>query len=320
MTIEAIGLEKHFPIRSRILRRTIGRVRAVDGVDLTVSPGDAVGIVGESGCGKSTLGRLLVRLIEPTGGKLRFDGEETRRLSAAGARAFRQKVQIVFQNPFASLDSRLNIGETLRQPLSVHRRPGDHRAMAAQALERVGLSAGDLGRYPHAFSGGQRQRIAIARALMLEPDVIVCDEVTSALDVSVQAQIIDLLDTLRRDSGVALVFISHDLSVVERLCDRIIVMYLGRVMEAAKTPALFDAPAHPYTQALLGAVPVPDPVVQRARKPVRLQGAVPSPTDPPPGCPFHTRCPQVFDRCRAERPSMTRVAPDSQAACFLHQD
>ena len=314
--LEARNLKQHFPIRAGILRREVGHVRAVDGIDIAVAARETIGIVGESGCGKSTLGRLLVRLLEPTGGSLFFEGRDTRKFKRSDHLKFCRNVQIIFQNPYASLDSRLTVGRIIGQPLQVHRIPGDHRMQVERLLEMVGLNPQDYGRYPHEFSGGQRQRIAIARAIALSPQIIVCDEATSALDVSIQAQIINLLKELQREVGMALVFISHDLAVVERISDRVMVMYLGRAVELSDAKSVYRHPAHPYTHALLSAIPVPDPKVEKERRRVVLRGQVPSAAAPPEGCNFSTRCPRATDRCRREDPSLEPISQTHLAACF----
>ncbi|MBM3492102.1 MAG: ATP-binding cassette domain-containing protein [Alphaproteobacteria bacterium] len=300
--LEVQGLTKHFPISSGILQTTTGWVRAVDGVDIAVQSGETLGLVGESGCGKSTLGRLIVRLQTPTAGSIRFNGAEIAGLGEAAMFPFRRELQIVFQDPYSALNPRMRIGELLGEPLRIHRKV---RGAALDRevrglLEAVGLPAAAATRYPHEFSGGQRQRIGIARALALRPKLIVCDEPVSALDVSIQAQIVNLLQDLQERFGLSYLFISHDLSVVRHVSDRIAVMYLGRIVEQAPAEALFRRPLHPYTRALMAAAPAPDPRVTVMVAP--LEGNVPSAAAPPPGCHFHTRCPYAADICRREPP------------------
>jgi len=290
--LEVRGLTKHFPIRHGPFARARGHVRAVDGVSFDLWRGETLGLVGESGCGKSTTGRALLRLFEPTAGEVRFDGQDVLALDRAGLRALRRRVQIVFQDPVGSLNPRLSVGAMLEEALTVHGLGlPNRRDRAVELLERVGLSADHIDRYPHEFSGGQRQRLGIARALSVEPDFLVLDEPVSALDVSVQAQVINLLQDLQAELGLTYLFIAHDLAVVEHVSDRVAVMYLGRIVELAEAGALYAHPRHPYTRALLSAVPRPDPVGRESRSRIVLEGDVPSPIDPPPGCPFHPRCP-----------------------------
>ncbi len=281
-----------------------GQLRAVDGASLTVAAGETLGVVGESGCGKSTLARLILRLVEPSDGSIMFDGADVRALSSPGLRRLRRHMQLIFQDPFASLDPRLKVGSIIGEPLAVHGvgNRAERRQMVADLLERVGLGADAASRYPHEFSGGQRQRIGIARAIALKPKLVIADEPVSALDVSIQSQILNLLVELRREMGLAYIFISHDLSVVEYISNRVAVMYLGRIVEMADAKALYAAPAHPYTQALISAIPVPDPKSRGAR--INLKGEMPSPEAPPPGCHFHPRCPLADDRCAAEVPEL----------------
>jgi oligopeptide/dipeptide ABC transporter ATP-binding protein len=290
--VEVRDLTKHFPVRHGPFGRVRGQVRAVDGVSFDLWRGETLGLVGESGCGKSTTGRALLRLIEPTAGEVRFDGQNVRALDRVALRAVRRRAQIVFQDPVGSLNPRLSVGAMLEEALAVHGLGlPSRRDRAVELLERVGLSADHVDRYPHEFSGGQRQRLGIARALSVEPDFLVLDEPVSALDVSVQAQVINLLQDLQAELGLTYLFIAHDLAVVEHVSDRVAVMYLGRIVELADAASLYREPRHPYTRALLSAVPRPDPVGRESRARIVLEGDVPSPVDPPAGCPFHPRCP-----------------------------
>jgi oligopeptide/dipeptide ABC transporter ATP-binding protein len=315
--LEIEGLKKHFPIKKGFLRRTTGHVFAVDGVSLTIHEGEAVGLVGESGCGKSTVGRVILRLIEPTGGMIRIGGEDIRGLSKSELKPFRRQMQIIFQDPYSSLNPRMSAGDIVGEPLSTHGIASGRKReeMVAKLFDRVGLSRAQMRNFPHQFSGGQRQRIGIARALALNPKLIICDEPVSALDVSIQAQVINLLMDLQRDLGLSYLFISHNLSVVEHITQRIAVMYLGKIVEYADKTTIFTKAAHPYTEALLSAVPVPDPKIRR--KKIVLQGDVPSPVKPPSGCHFHTRCPYVVDRCKVEVPALREIAPRQFVACHL---
>ncbi|MCC8427873.1 dipeptide ABC transporter ATP-binding protein [Reyranella aquatilis] len=312
--LSVTGLTKHFPVkRGIVFQSAVGTVRAVDGLTFDVAPGETLALVGESGCGKSTTGRLVLRLIEATQGTIRFAGRDVRTLSRGALRDLRRDMQIIFQDPYASLNPRLTVGETLAEPLKLHGiATGEAlRRRIDELLGEVGLSAWHALRYPHEFSGGQRQRIGIARALASQPKLIVCDEPVSALDVSIQAQVINLLQDLKAKLGLSYIFIAHDLAVVRHISDRVAVMYLGKIVELAPKRSLFARPRHPYTQALLSAVPVPDPTAQRAR--IRLAGDVPSPLNPPKGCRFHTRCAHAQDRCRQEEP-LLRPLQDGDGA------
>jgi len=316
--LEVNDLKKHFTVRSGLLGAGSARVHAVDGVSFSIAKGETLALVGESGCGKSTVGRCILRLIDVTAGQVVLDGRRIDDLSAGALRPLRRRVQVVFQDPFSSLNPRLKVRDILAEPMrnfGLAKSRADLQARIERLVEMVRLPRDALARWPHEFSGGQRQRIGIARALATEPDLIVCDEAVSALDVSVKAQIVNLLQDIQRELGLALLFISHDLAVVEHMTHRVAVMYLGKIVELGPKRQIFAAPRHPYTEALLSAVPVPDPGASRQR--VILKGDVPSPIDPPSGCRFHTRCPYAFDRCRTEEPKLTPTAGGHYAACHL---
>jgi oligopeptide/dipeptide ABC transporter ATP-binding protein len=315
--LEVEGLCKHFPVRKGLLRRTIGHVYAVDDVSFTIRAGETLGLVGESGCGKTTVGRTILRLIEPTAGTIRLDGHDVTRLGKLELRPFRRQLQIIFQDPFSSLNPRKRAGDIVGEPLKVHGvlAKKARRERVAELFERVGLRRAQMDNFPHQFSGGQRQRIGVARALALNPKLIIGDEPVSALDVSIQAQVINLLMDLQRDLKLSYLFISHNLAVVEHISHRIAVMYLGRIVEHTDKATLFTRPLHPYTEALLAAVPVPDPAIKRTK--LVVQGDVPSPLKPPPGCRFHTRCRYAVERCKIEVPALREVEPGHHVACHL---
>ncbi len=324
MLLEVEGLVKHFPVRAGILRRTVGHVHAVDGVSFAVNSGETLGLVGESGCGKSTLGRTLIHLYPPTEGAIRFQGQDVVRPTGPALRGLRRDMQMIFQDPFDSLNARHTVGEIIEEPLIIHRLGADQerRRRVSELLERVGLPTDSMTRYPHEFSGGQRQRIGIARALALNPKLIICDEPVSALDVSVQAQVLNLLLELQRDLGLTYLFIAHDLAVVKHVSDRIAVMYLGRIVEMGQAQDVYLRPRHPYTRALIAAVPQPD--AAKGWRPEKvLGGEVPSPINPPSGCRFHTRCPFAIDDCRTLSPTL-RELPGAPAghrvACHRADD
>ncbi len=315
--VEVKDLYKYFPIRAGLMSRHVGDVKAVDGVSFSISPGETLGLVGESGSGKTTVGRLLLRLLPVTKGEIRFDGADVLAMNGRDLRHLRRSVQIIFQDPFASLNPRMTVGDTIAEPLRIHDiargKAVDERVQ--DLLKRVGLRAYHANRYPHEFSGGQRQRVGIARALAVDPKFIVCDEPVSALDVSIQAQVINLLEDLQQQFGLTYLFIAHDLSVVRHISTRVAVMYVGKLVEVAVRTALYQNPLHPYTQALLSAIPIPDPKIEQRRKRIVLTGDIPSPVNPPSGCRFHTRCPVAFARCKIEEPPLTQYAPGHFAAC-----
>ena len=314
--LEIRNLQKYFPIRGGILSRVVANVKAVEDVSFTIKPGEVVGLVGESGSGKTTAGRSILRLIEPTDGEVIFNGTDVTKLSKSQMREFRKEMQIIFQDPFASLNPRMTVGDIIGEALTIHNlaKGREKEERVSDLLERVGLSPSHMRRYPHEFSGGQRQRIGIARALAVDPEFIVADEPVSALDVSIQAQVVNLLQDLKEELGLTLLFIAHDLAVVEYISDKVIVMYLGRVMEIAPSKELYANPVHPYTEALLSAVPIPDPTVNRER--VILQGDIPSPINPPSGCVFRTRCPIAIDDCKHVVPPLEEVTPGHFKACI----
>lgn len=316
--LEVTNLKKHFPIKEGFFRREVGSVKAVDGVSFHLKKGETLGLVGESGCGKSTLGRTLIRLYEPTEGQIFFKGQDFCKAKGAELRGLRRHIQMIFQDPFSSLDPRMSIGDILTQPMKIHHlyTPKERLDRARELLETVGLRANQLDRYPHEFSGGQRQRISIARAIALEPDLIIADEPVSALDVSIQAQILNLMKDLQEKFKLTFIFISHDLKVIEHFCDRVSVMYLGRIVETASRDAIYEKPLHPYTQALFSSIPQ----VGFGKKKIKkgLAGEVPSPLHPPDGCHFHPRCVQAKPECRINRPLITEIDPSHEVACWLY--
>jgi len=314
------GLKKYFPITAGIVvQRHVGDVMAVDDVSFHVYKGETLGLVGESGCGKSTAGRTILQLYRPTAGTVEFEGIKLEQLKGEDLRKMRRRMQMIFQDPYASLNPRMTVGRIIAEPLQVHRVGNSNKERQERVeylMDKVGLNPYFINRYPHEFSGGQRQRIGIARALALEPSFIVCDEPISALDVSIQAQVVNLLEELQHDLGLTYLFIAHDLSMVRHICDRVAVMYLGKIVEIAETEELYTNPLHPYTQALLSAVPVPDPEVEAQRKRIILKGDVPTPINPPKGCNFNTRCPVAIDVCHSEDPVLVEVRPEHWAACY----
>jgi oligopeptide transport system ATP-binding protein len=315
--VEVEDLYMYFPVTSGVMRRKIGDVKAVDGVSFNIKKGETLGLVGESGCGKTTTGRCILRLYEPTGGKVTFEGQDLTALNQRNLRSIRRNMQLVFQDPYASLDPRMTAGDIIGEPMLVHQLVSgkEYKGQVDELFRLVQLEPYMADRYPHEFSGGQRQRLGIARALATRPSLIVCDEPVSALDVSIQTQIITLLMRLRQELGLTYLFIAHDLSVVRYISDRVAVMYLGRVVEITNSDELYDNPLHPYTQALLSAVPIPDPVVDRQRKRVLLAGDVPSPVNPPSGCTFHPRCHQAIDICKEQSPEFRDIGNEHWVSC-----
>jgi len=315
--LQVRDLRKHYPVHKGVLGRAVGKVHAVDGISFSIAAGETLGLVGESGCGKSTAAKTILRLVDPTAGTIEWRGQRIDALGRAAMRPFRRELQAVFQDPYSSLNPRLRAADIVAEPMHNYERFGaaEVRAKVAWLFEKVGLRPDQMIKFPHEFSGGQRQRLGIARALAVRPKLIVCDEPVSALDVSVQAQVINLLEDLQAEFGVSYLFVAHDLAVVEHISHRVAVMYLGKIVEIAPTRAIFGEPLHPYTEALLESVPVPDPTVKKQRR--VLGGDVPSPVDPPSGCRFHTRCPYAENRCRNEEPLLHPVAPDHLVACHL---
>ncbi len=321
LLLKVEGLKMYFPItQGIILQRQVGSIKAVDGIDFYIRRGETLGLVGESGCGKSTTGRAILQLYRPTAGHVYFEGVDLTQMKGEQLRRQRRKMQMIFQDPYASLNPRMTVGNIIGEPLEVHHiaRGKEKRDRVMELLQVVGLNPYFINRYPHEFSGGQRQRIGIARALAVNPDFIVCDEPISALDVSIQAQIINLLEELQEQFGLTYLFIAHDLSVVRHISDRVAVMYLGKIVEMTDRDTLYTSPLHPYTQALLSAVPIPDPVVESRRQRIILEGDVPSPANPPKGCHFCTRCPRVMDICREQEPEFKNVGNEHYVACFLY--
>jgi oligopeptide transport system ATP-binding protein len=318
--LEVRDLKMYFPVTSGVIfRRQVGAIKAVDGINLSIKRGETLGLVGESGCGKSTAGRAILQLHKPTAGEVIFKGQDLTKLGSSQMRGMRRDVQMIFQDPYASLNPRMTVGDIIGEPIEVHglrkgRKERNERVQELLAL--VGLNPYFINRYPHEFSGGQRQRIGIARALAVEPDFVVCDEPVSALDVSIQAQVINLLEDLQSQLGLTYLFIAHGLSVIKHISDRVAVMYLGKIVELADAEVLYRQPRHPYTQALLSAVPIPDPVIEKKRQRIILEGDVPSPLNPPPGCRFHTRCPIAIDKCRVEEPPFVDYGGGHFAACW----
>lgn len=317
--VQVRNLKMHFPITQGIvIQRKVGAIKAVDGISFDIRRGETLGLVGESGCGKSTTGRAILQLYRPTAGDVLFDGENLTKLKGEPLRRMRRRMQMIFQDPYASLNPRMTVGDIIGEPLLVHNLAGskERRERVQELLRVVGLNPYFVNRYPHEFSGGQRQRIGVARALAVNPEFIVCDEPISALDVSIQAQIINLLEDLQREFNLTYLFIAHDLSVVRHISDRVAVMYLGKIVELTTRTELYDNPLHPYTQALLSAVPIPDPVIEERRKRIILEGDVPSPANPPVGCNFCTRCPVVMDICKEQEPDFVDIGGGHWVACF----